>query len=175
MGKIYRWIAVIVFFPITVVFYLLKFLCRLIDKQMTNKYFSRMDIRDIDGLDGYEFEEFLYNLFRSLNISVVKTQKSRDYGADLILKFKNHTVVIQSKLYFNRTVGNSAVQEINTAKSYYNADIAVVITNSYFSKPAQNLAGSTNIKLIDRNKLQEFISSTKSHKRDIINDWQTNC
>lgn len=173
MGKIWGWIRVIVFFPITIVFYLFKFVWQIIDRNITNKYLQNIDIQKIDTLDGLAFEEFLYCTFKNLGIKVTKTKSSRDYGADLVLKLKHQTIVIQSKLYFNHSVGNSAVQEIATARSYYNANSGVVITNSYFTKSAKNLAGVTNIKLIDRNLLQEFLMSNKSIKLSIINEWQT--
>ena len=79
--------------------------------------------------------------------------------------------MIQSKLYFNHNVGNSAVQEIATARNYYRADIGMVITNSYFTKSAYSLAESNQITLIDRNTLNEFLISDSSSKKEMLDNW----
>ena len=164
----------IVFFPITIIFYLLKLGYRIIDKRITNEYLRSLSIEKIDSLNGIEFEKFLYLSFASLGIKVIRTKSSRDYGADLVLKRKNQTIVIQSKLYFNHNVGNSAVQEIATARTHYNADIGIVITNSFFTKSACYLAESNKVKLIDRFALENFLSSDKSEKLEIIDNWALN-
>lgn len=164
MGKKLKIIIAVVFFPIAIVFLFLK----LLDKKRFNKYLENISIRDIDGLDGHVFEDVMYELFKSCKLKVEKTPKSRDYGADLVITTKYEKIVIQCKLYFNHNVGNSAVQEINTAKNYYDATIGLVITNSFFTKPAKTLAESNGVKLIDRDGLIEFLSSNKKNKKNII-------
>ena len=78
---------------------------------------------------------------------------SNDYGADLVMKKHGKVTVVQAKRYKN-TVGNSAVQEIVAAKAYYKADKCMVVTNSYFSKNAKNLAKSNHVELWDRDSLK---------------------
>ena len=123
------------------------------------KYIQEIDINNIDSLSGYEFEEFLASLFVSLGYKVTKTKKSRDYGADLIVTNNNISIAIQCKLYFNHSVSNSAIQEVSTAKKYYNTDLALVITNSHFSTPSIKLANKTNVVLWDREILINIISN----------------
>ena len=132
MGKNLKITIAIVFLPITIVFFVCKVFWRLIEKIKTKKYLSHIDIEMIDSLGGHDLEEFLYYFFRNLKFDVKRTKTSRDYGADLILNYKDMTIVIQCKLYFNHNVGNSAIQEITTAKDYYLADKGVVITNSSY-------------------------------------------
>lgn len=171
MGKTTKYIFKIVIFPITMLFCIYKLIINFVDKKITSNYLRQLDIDKIDCLDGIEFEEFLYYSFKSLGIKVTKTKSSRDYGADLLIKFKNQTIVIQTKLYFKHSVGNSAIQEIATARNYYNADSGLVITNSFFTKSACNLAESNNITLIDRNRLSDFLSSDKVEQLYIISNW----
>lgn len=168
MGKKFNIIVGIVFFPITIFLLLIRFVYRLINKKLAGRYINSLDIENIDILDGFDFEELLYHIFNSAGLNVTKTKKSRDYGADLILSYKDKKIVIQSKLYYNHSVGNSAVQEIATAKSFYNADAGVVITNSHFSKPAINLASTVGVKLIERNELAKLLKSNKKDKRNMI-------
>ncbi|WP_345655988.1 restriction endonuclease, partial [Streptomyces tremellae] len=65
-------------------------------------------------------------------------------------------VVIQAKRYKSK-VGIKAVQEINSARDYYSAQEAWVITNNFFTLQAIKLAESTGVKLIDRNGLADLI------------------
>lgn len=168
MGKnISAIIFVIVFFPFTIIFFIFKNLINYIQKKQINNYISKLTIDNIDSLSGDEFEDFLYYLFLSLNFKVKKTQKSHDYGADLIIKSKDKLIVIQCKLYNNHSVGNSAVQEIYTATNYYNASLGVVITNSYFSKPAISLAEKSGIKLWNRNILKQMINLNSFQKKEL--------
>lgn len=84
------------------------------------------------------------------------TKGSGDQGADLILQ-KNHVkIVIQIKRYSGK-VGNKAVQEVIAAKYFYKADKGIVITNNYFTNSAIDLALSSHIKLINRDKLIKMI------------------
>ena len=45
----------------------------------------------------------------------------------------DNKIVVQAKRY-NSKVGMSAIQEVYTAKKYYKADEAWVITNNYYTE-----------------------------------------
>ncbi|MCW4014475.1 MAG: restriction endonuclease, partial [Candidatus Bathyarchaeota archaeon] len=85
-------------------------------------------IRDLDRLDGREFEDYLATLFGSLGYAVKLTPESRDYGADLILTNKDGVrIAVQAKKRTKNTVGLDAVQQVIGARGYYKCDIAIVI------------------------------------------------
>ena len=139
--------------------YFIKFIYRTIKERIFLKRMARSGIRDIDKMDGYQFEVYLKSLFKELGYKPYVTKKSNDFGADLILKGKN-TTVIQAKRYKVKSkVSISAIQEIYAAKAYYKADEAWVITNSLFTKSAKALAEACGVKLLDRGDLQQFINS----------------
>ena len=123
---------------------------------------KKPSLEDIDKMSGNQFENFLFKLFKERGYDVMHTPSSYDQGADLILNGYGETIAIQAKCYFNQNVGNSAVQEIVAAIKYYKADRGVVVTNSYFSQSAINLACSNNITLIDRKKLLGLLESDLS-------------
>ena len=132
---------------------------RTIKERLYLKRMARSGIRDIDKMDGYQFEVYLKSLFKELGYKPHVTQASVDFGADLILKGKN-TIVIQAKRYkLKSKVSISAIQEIYAAKAYYKADEAWVITNSLFTKSAKALAEACEVKLLDRGDLQQFINT----------------
>ncbi|MBT2740547.1 restriction endonuclease [Bacillus sp. ISL-77] len=114
-------------------------------------------------MDGVEFEQYLVVLFKKLGISSKGTQASNDFGADLILEGQER-VVVQAKRY-RKNVGIKAVQEINSARDYYGAKEAWVITNSFFTSQAITLAEATGVKLIGRNELVELILNAKNNNR----------
>lgn len=166
MGKMnWKIFLCVVFFPITIAFFILKWLLRRLQNIYLKRYISSITIDSIDSLSGEEFEDLLYYYFSSIGFKVKKTKKSHDYGADLIILGKTKKIVIQCKLYYNHSVGNSAIQEIFTATNYYNAEKGLVITNSYFSKPAINLAESSGIILWNRNTLEKILHLNNNDKK----------
>ena len=120
-----------------------------------------LTIYSVDSLDGYEFEDFLVQLFRNKGWEVQATQKGRDQGADLFIESFGKKTVIQAKNY-QGNVGNKAVQEVIAAKEFYNCNEGMVITNRYFTPSAKELAFRANIKLIDRDELQRYIDDYNS-------------
>lgn len=124
------------------------------EKHQKNEAF----LHEIDTMDGYEFEYFLEDLFRELGYRSEKTQNSYDFGADIILKSGPfNKIVIQAKRY-SQNVSISAVQEVYSAKAYYKASEAWVVTNSYYTKSAKELADACNVRLIDRAELMNLIN-----------------
>ena len=167
MVKKIKIILAIGFFPVVIFCYLIKSIYRSIEKRRSLQFISNISIEEIDGLDGEEFEELLAMFFRGRGLKVTKTKKSHDYGADLLVTTKDEVIAIQCKLYYKRPVSNSAIQEIATAKDYYSASRAVVITNSKFTKPAEILADKIGVKLIDRDSLQELLSSKREYNLNL--------
>lgn len=119
---------------------------------------SGIDI--IDNMSGKMFEEMLLEHFRKLGFKGTTTATTADYGADLILTKNNVKYVVQAKRW-KQNVGIEAVQQIVAAIKHYNADKGIVITNSYFTKNAENLALSNQVELWDRDKLINILSQAR--------------
>ena len=68
------------------------------------------------------------------------------------------TYAIQCKCYSNN-VGNDAVHQALAGKQFYKRDIAVVLTNQYFTTQAKEEASVFGVKLWDRNKLDELVQN----------------
>lgn len=110
----------------------------------------------VDAMNGYDFEKFLANIFQTIGFDVEETKQSGDQGADLFVTRFGKRIVIQAKNY-SGSVGNAAVQEAISAKNFYSCDEAMVVTNSYFTKSAIELASATSVRLIGRAELQTYI------------------
>ncbi|MFT0181843.1 restriction endonuclease [Pseudomonas benzopyrenica] len=110
----------------------------------------------VDGMDGFEFEAFLVKVFQTIGFDVKETKKTADQGADLFVSRFGKTMVIQAKNYTG-SVGNAAVQQAISAKAFYGCDEAMVVTNSYFTKSANELATTAGVRLVDRDALQGYL------------------
>ncbi len=126
----------------------------------SGKRYLRYGFARLNNLTGEEFEELLKAYFRKNGYKVQLTPKSGDYGADLIVKKNGEKIIVQAKRY-KGSVGISAVQEVIGAKEYYNGDKALVITNSYFTPAAKELAGKTKVKLWDGKVVAEIIEKKR--------------
>jgi len=115
---------------------------------------NKLNINDVNS--GNDFEKFLEKLFLRLGYHVALTPQTRDQGADLIIEKELVKIVVQAKFY-NSTVGNKAVQEVIAAKSYYDADSCMVVTNNTFTSSAYELAKANRVKLVDGNELNSMI------------------
>jgi restriction system protein len=124
---------------------------------------KRSGIKEIDQMDGRQFENYLGHLFRMHGYNAEVTQSSGDYGADLVITKGGRRIVVQAKRYKNN-VGLKAVQEIYAAMNHYKATEAWVVTNSDYTEQAYTLAKSNGVKLINRNQLIEMILAVNPPK-----------
>ncbi len=117
-------------------------------------------LQEIDAMNGFEFEEYSKIFFTSKGFEVSITQKSGDYGADLIAEKDGIKWAIQAKRYSHK-VSPKAIQEVVSSKAYYACEKACVITNSYFTKAAQKLAQANGVLLIDRDEWIKFLNKKR--------------
>ena len=113
-----------------------------------------------DNMDGHDFEYYCADILKKNGFSNVEvTQGSGDHGIDILAEKDDITYAIQCKCY-SSNIGNAAVQQAHTGKSIYHKDIAVVLTNQYFTTQATEEANALGVKLWDRNKLKEMIATS---------------
>lgn len=134
------------------------------DMELENKYIEdKYSFENISS--GYEFEEYLRELFIRMGYDVEVTRRSNDQGGDLILKKDGEITVVQAK-YYSNTVGNKAIQEVVAAIPYYGANKGMVVTNNKFTNAAIKLAEVNDITLIDNdglNKIRKFVIQDSSY------------
>lgn len=161
--RFFKVLLLIILSPAIILFYSIRAIVKTVKKHRWEQEGKRgvilllsSTIDDIDIMEGYEFENYLKTLFFYAGFGAELTQKSKDYGADIILTDENHEkIVVQAKRY-NKTVGVKSVQEVIGAKSHYKANEGMVVTNSTFSFEAETLAKENNIRLVDRKELIEM-------------------
>ena len=123
-----------------------------------NQYMSVVDL-----MSSSEFEEFCANLLivnGFINVNV--TKGSGDRGIDILGEKNGIKYAVQCKRYSSK-VGNHAIQEAFSGKAIYGADIAVVMTNCYFTKQARQDANSLDVWLWDRDKISSLITNKQNN------------
>lgn len=141
-----------IFFIIFISFYFIKKIRSQMKQRAIRDKYLKSRIYEIDQMQGIEFENLLKAHFEKLGYKVKLTPASNDFGADLVL-YKDHQItVVQAKRYKDK-VNNKAVQEVAGAIGKYKADKGMVVTNSFFTKNAIELARANNIELWNRNTL----------------------
>lgn len=123
-------------------------------------YVSSMNLDMIKN--GLEFESFIGSLLTKNNYhDVVVTQASNDYGIDVTATKEGIKYAIQCK-YYTSPVGNTSIQEVVAGKHHYGAHVAVVATNTTFTKNATELARSNNVILWDRSEIIKLIDKART-------------
>lgn len=118
---------------------------------------ARGQLEYIDQMDGVQFEHFIASMLQRLGYgSVDLTCGSHDQGVDVLAEREGVRFAIQCKNY-DSNLGNSAVQEVVAGREYYRCHVGVVVTNSYFTRSAVELAAANRVLLWDRNVLAEMI------------------
>jgi Restriction endonuclease len=120
--------------------------------------FERAQIDDLDEMTGWEFECWLVRFFERLGFEVERTRYRGDYGADLITTWRGVRTAVQAKRSAH-LVGIRAVQEAVAAKTFYNCERAMVVTNNYFTLTAANLARSNGVLLRTRDDLARELAA----------------
>lgn len=133
---------------------LLRFVLKWLHKFIKRQRYLHSTLHQIDGMSGVEFEECLKAHFKSKGYAVKLTPKSGDYGVDLICKKGGERFVVQAKRYKGK-IGISAVQQVIGGMHYYGCGQGMVITNSFFTRNAYELADRSNVVLWDRDTLQK--------------------
>lgn len=121
-------------------------------------------MKDIDAMDGHDFEYLCADILRAKGYeNVTVTRGSGDQGVDVIAEQSGVKYAVQCKR-FSGSVGNKAVQEVHFGKTYYHCHVAIVMTNSYFTRSAKDAANESNIILWDRSDLMPYFEEYIKNK-----------
>lgn len=97
--------------------------------------------------DGFEFENWVSQRLQALGWSARVTQGSGDQGVDVIAEQGKLSIGIQCKLY-SSNIGNKAVQEAFSGAKFMDLRLAAVVTNTSYTRSAEDLASSLGVMLL---------------------------
>lgn len=132
----------------------------------------RVKLDGVDAMSGIDFENYCIAILQRIGYTNVHgTAASGDQGVDIVAEKDGIKYAIQCKRYTSK-LDNTPVQEIFAGKQYYGCDVAVVLTNNYFTDGAQDLAGKTGVRLWNRTDLnrmieQAFPPATPAPKKEL--------
>lgn len=110
-----------------------------------------------DGISPIEYEHLVAEQLSDSGWETRLTAASGDQGVDVFAKKNGISIVIQCKLY-SKPVGNTAVQEAISGKTFERADFAAVVTNAGFTRSAKQLATTSGVFLLHHDQLHEIDS-----------------
>lgn len=120
-----------------------------IAQERWHRYHRIKNLASVGDLTGIEFEVAVAGLYERNGYEVELTKASGDFGVDILASKGSALLAIQVKRYSDK-VGVRAVQEVASGALHYKATQAVVITDSFFTEPAQQLAYSLRVQLVDK-------------------------
>ena len=119
-------------------------------------FYDQNEVEEFSIVDNpYEYEKIVAEKFSMLGWESFNTPGSGDQGADILIEKDGLKFVVQCKLY-SQPVGNKAVQEVTSAKDFYEAVGALVVTNSDYTKSARQLAESQSVWLLHDSQLEDW-------------------
>ncbi len=119
----------------------------------------------LETMDGYQFQQFVANLFKQLGfISVKAGPPTADGGIDISMEQKTDIgsvrYTVECKHHPERSIGRPVVQKLHSAVIHTPIlDKGIIVTSGHFSSQAIKYAEEVGIELIDLEKLNEL--STK--------------
>lgn len=119
-----------------------------------------LQLADADSMSGHDFEHYIAKLYQLRGFDAHVTSGSNDFGVDVIAVRGEVRLAIQTKRYAGK-VSRTAVSDAVTGMYHYGCNMAVVVTNSYFSQGAISLALSTGCQLVNRDELADWISEVQ--------------
>ena len=122
-----------------------------------------LSLLDIDRLNPNLFEASIAALYKKQGFEIYLTPYSNDKGVDVVVLKNGENYLIQVK-QTKSLVGNEAIQEICTAKNYYENKFSeqfnlLTVTNNDYSSSARILAKTNDIQLFNRNHLENLINT----------------
>ena len=111
----------------------------------------------VDCMDGYQFEAFSALLLCRCGFDQAEiTKGSGDQGVDILARKEDITYAFQCKNVTSK-LGNTPIQEVTAGRAFYRCHIGIVLTNSFFTEGAEELAGANLVLLWDRDRLRSMV------------------
>ena len=121
---------------------------KIVDMDLANN-FGRLKAR--------EFEKLIRALFERMGYDARLTSFVSDYGADVIARKNEETIVVEVKKFQDQVVGRPEVQKLLGSMFKYSANKAIFITTSEFTHQARELERTAPLELWNRTKLHTMI------------------
>ncbi len=141
-------------------------------RKITLARLRALRISNVDHMTGVQFEQYIGGVLKTAGYKIRYTAASGDYGVDIVAEKDGTKYAIQLKRY-HELVAQEAVREAVAGLARYGCIQAVVVTNSFFTQHAKDLALANKCVLVDRTKLTGWILAfQQSNKKPLVIDLQ---
>lgn len=110
--------------------------------------------------DGYSYEHWVKHGLDAYGWAASVTQKSGDFGIDVLANQRGLAIGLQCKLYSN-AVGVAAVNEAIAGKYHYKCDVVAVMSNAAYTPQAQILAEDAQVRLLSHHDIPKLYHSLR--------------
>ncbi len=116
--------------------------------------------KDVAKMNGHQFEQHVFEIFRLAKWHPQQTPTSGDSGADVLATSpKGIRYAIECKNW-KKTIGNEVVRSINSGKQTYKCNKAVIVSaRSEFTEPAKKQAKALGVILVRFADLEQWIKN----------------
>ncbi len=119
--------------------------------------YNSVQMAEVDQMTGIQFEEFCSMMLKKTGYTnIVLTKGSNDQGVDITAEKDGHKYAVQCKRH-KSVLSNSSIQEVFAGARLYSCDTPVVMTNSFFTKGAKELAAATGVQLWNRDVIMDML------------------
>jgi restriction system protein len=127
------------------------------------KQLKALELSNIDNFNRTEFEDYIIRLLTHRGFKVETTGNSVYLGVDFIAQKNDLKYAVQIKQQTS-PVPRLLVSDIDREKHRYDCNRVMLVTNSYFSEDAIELAKSTGCELVDRDALAKWVLDFQNSK-----------
>lgn len=117
---------------------------------------------------GRDYEVYVAGILKDGGWETQLTPQSGDHGADIIATLDGKRVAVQCKFFSASAVGNSSVQEVYSAKDFYECHAAVVVSNADYTRAARKIAASLNVALLHHDMLIQALSDERPQEKEVL-------
>lgn len=104
------------------------------------------------SLNGRQFEIEVANFFKKQGYDTMLTKATGDEGVDIVLRKNGQKIIVQCKAH-KKSIGVAVVRDLLGTMIHQNADQAIIVSLSGFSKNVYEFAIDKNIKLMTVNDI----------------------
>jgi restriction system protein len=118
---------------------------------------AELKLAQLTSLSPETFEEFVAELFEAMGFDVEQTGGSGDEGADLRLRRKDLSAIVQCKYHKRGVVGSPELQRFLGTIHHTGSHKGFFVTTSTFSLAAEKFVADHPIELVDGPRLVELV------------------
>ncbi|MHA2245309.1 MAG: restriction endonuclease [Candidatus Hodarchaeales archaeon] len=123
-----------------------------------------MDLDRVANMDRLAFENFLEGLFRTRGYRTENIQHSRNHTVNLMIIQGVTKLGVQVKRYNPKNmIDKDVLIQLKQEKNFNECDNLMVVTTSYFTRPAVEYAKKVGIELWDRDVLHQYLKEYNKH------------